>query len=66
MPCVFPLPTQIVLLPECDRDPRYRFSTGRTIGGRTGGFTVGLGRFAAGLPRLDTVRAQQAEVRAKS
>lgn len=28
-----------------------------------GGFAVGLGRFAAGLPYLDAIRAQQAEVR---
>ena len=53
----------MVLLPECDTDPRYRFSTSRTIGGRMGGFTVGLGRFAARLPYLDAIREQQAEVR---
>lgn len=63
MACGFPQTPQMVLLPECDKDPRYRFSTSRAIGGRKGGFAVGLGRFAAGLPYLDYIRAQQAEVR---
>eukprot|EP00752_Nemacystus_decipiens_P009596 g8574.t1 len=56
---------KMVLQPECDTDPRYRYSTSRTIGGRMGGFAVGLGRFAAGLPYLDAVRAQQGELSAR-
>lgn len=60
---VFPRTRQMALLPECDKDARYRFSTSRTIGGRTGGFAVGLGRFAVGLPYLEAMRAQQAQVR---
>ncbi len=52
----------MVLLPECDQDPRYRFSSSRTLGGRKGGFAVGLGLFAAGLPYLDAMREKEAEV----
>lgn len=57
---------QVVLLPECDNDPRYRFSSCRTLGGRKGPFAVGLGLFAAGLSYLDAMREQEAEVRQKS
>ncbi|CAM9980812.1 unnamed protein product [Pylaiella littoralis] len=56
---------KVVLLPECDEDLRYRFSSSRSIGGRKGGFAVGLGRFAAGLPYLDAIRKQQAEESAR-
>lgn len=53
----------MALQPEFDEDHRYKFSSSRKIGGRSGGFAVGLGRFSAGLPILDAMRDQQAEVR---
>ncbi|CAM9502410.1 unnamed protein product [Scytosiphon promiscuus] len=56
---------KVTLQPECDHDHRYRFSTSRKIGSRKGGFVVGLGRFSAGLPYLDVMRDQQAELSAR-
>lgn len=58
----FSLPSQVVLLPEFDKDPRYKFSSSRSIPSRKGGFSVGLGHFSISLPVLQAMREQQAEV----
>lgn len=58
----FSRPSQVVLLPEFDKDPRYKFSSSRSIRSRKGGFSAGLGHFSIALPYLQSMREQQAEV----
>ncbi|CBN76814.1 expressed unknown protein [Ectocarpus siliculosus] len=61
----FSRPSQVVLLPEFDKDPRYKFSSSRSIRSRKGGFSAGLGHFSIALPYLQVMREQQAEKSAR-
>ncbi|CAN0025105.1 unnamed protein product, partial [Ectocarpus sp. 12 AP-2014] len=56
---------KVVLLPEFDKDPRYKFSSSRSIRSRKGGFSAGLGHFSIALPYLQAMREQQAEKSAR-